>query len=298
MDTPLHTEVMRLAKNFSIEITTAEAQRITSYSDVLPRNTCVYITRLENDNLEDTLKVIKKICQDGMRPVPHIVARRIHDERDLDTTLRHLTQTAGAADVLVVAGDAKLPAGSFDDSMQLIETGLFDKYDIQTIGFAAHPEGNPYVSDEHLDLALIRKNSLATQASARFYLMTQLVFEAAPLLAWEARVRKQGIDLNIHASLHGIVTMKRLLKYAGMLGIRSSAKFMGRHAREAASLLHAKPPGELILKLAAFNIATSRRAFSNLHLFPFGSFEQTATWMNAIANGDFSIEEDLSGMRL
>ena len=43
---------------------------------------------------------------------------------------------------LLLAGGVDKPHGVFEDSMQLVETELFEKYNFKNLHFAGHPEGN------------------------------------------------------------------------------------------------------------------------------------------------------------
>src|SRR3546814_7205035 len=60
------------------------------------------------------------------------------------TELRHVVTLAGAVDK---------PLGPFDSSMAILETGLFDKHGVETIGVAGHPEGSPDIAPAALEAA-------------------------------------------------------------------------------------------------------------------------------------------------
>ena len=50
---------------------------------------------------------------------------------------------------LLLAGGVATPAGDFDNSMQLMETGLFDGFD--RLHVAGHPEGNRDIDPDGSD---------------------------------------------------------------------------------------------------------------------------------------------------
>ena len=86
------------------------------------------------------------------------------------TTVSALTEQAAPAK----DGDAKQQiidflTGFTADSMQLLETGLFDKYGIEKFGVAGHPEGSPDMPDEAVKHALAWKNAFAERTGAAVY---------------------------------------------------------------------------------------------------------------------------------
>ena len=61
----------------------------------------------------------------------------------------------------VFAGNNKTPKGSLNSSIQLLETGFFEKYGFEYINVAGHPEGNPDIDkssnlNETLNALLIK----------------------------------------------------------------------------------------------------------------------------------------------
>src|SRR3546814_12435059 len=55
----------------------------------------------------------------------------------------------------------------FDSSMAILETGLFDKHGVETIGVAGHPEGSPDIAPAALEAALAWKNAFAERSEER-----------------------------------------------------------------------------------------------------------------------------------
>ena len=50
---------------------------------------------------------------------------------------------AGVDEVLIIGGGVDQPVGAFDNSLQVLETGLLQKHGIRRVGVAGHPEGSP-----------------------------------------------------------------------------------------------------------------------------------------------------------
>ena len=68
--------------------------------------------------------------------------RLVKDRAELDLWLKRYAEEGGADQALVLAGGPKSPAGDFDSSMQLLETGEFDRAGFTRLHVAGHPEGN------------------------------------------------------------------------------------------------------------------------------------------------------------
>ena len=62
---------------------------------------------------------------------------------------------------LILGGDRDAPAGEFDCSLQVIESGLLQKHGIDKIAIACYPEGHPRIPDDVLDKARADKIAAA-----------------------------------------------------------------------------------------------------------------------------------------
>lgn len=82
----------------------------------------------------DTVAVAERLHNEGMNPVPHLAARSLRDTDQLDTLLAAYTSRCGVNEVLVIGGGVDHPVGAFSDSMQVLETGLIQRYGIQNVG--------------------------------------------------------------------------------------------------------------------------------------------------------------------
>ncbi len=89
------------------------------------------------------LTAARRLQDVGCIPVPHLAARRIISESALEARVGLLAEDAGVTDVLVIGGGVNPPAGPFTSSMNLLETGILDRYGITDLAIAEHPEGNP-----------------------------------------------------------------------------------------------------------------------------------------------------------
>ncbi len=283
--------VQNFIRNYSIETTVREAKRVERFADIVGSGTHLYIAHTPSTNLQDTIALAARLSREGMEPVPHIAARRIASLSVLDDLLARLTGEAGVRQVLVVAGDTATPAGQIHSGLQILESGLLEKYGIQTIGVAGYPEGHPALGEPILRDALKRKNAYAEKTGASVYIVTQFTFSAAPVIAWEA---SHGADIGwlpVTVGLPGLATARTLLKYAVDCGIGASLQAFSKRYASLAKLLTVFAPDDIVLALALHKDRTPQTQLSGVHFFPFGGFKKTAGWANKIVAGNFEVTE-------
>jgi methylenetetrahydrofolate reductase (NADPH) len=281
-----------LLADFSIEITPATAARHAALADLLPAGTRVYVAFVPGEDHRSVAATAARVRAAGMVPVPHFPARSIVDRAQLDDYLRRVTEEAGVDEVLVIGGGIDLPQGAFAGTASLLETGLFEAYGIRAIGLAGHPEGQRQLSAPGAATTLDEKLAYARQTAAEVRLVTQFMFEAAPLLAWERMLRAQGSRLPIHVGVPGPATIKSLLSYARLCGVGNSMRVLTRHAGNLLKLASLSYPDALITALARQRACDPGCRLERLHFYPFGGFARTARWIEAIRAGAFTLHDD------
>ena len=272
----LKQQIVDFMTGFTAETTPGSAAKIADYREHLRPGTTVYITFLPGSNFDDTIAVAGRLKAEGFLPVPHFAARSIPDKAFLEDNLRKLRDEVGLTQVLVIAGALDKPVGAFSDSMQLLETGLFDKYGITRFGVAGHPEGNPDISELAIRQALEWKNAFAERTGAQVYLVTQFCFEAAPVIAWDRRIQAEGNRLPVH------------------IGV-PSVRFLTRQARNVTKLMTVSAPDRLIGALAAYRAGDPACGIAGVHVYPLGGLRRSAKWSYAVADGRFTMNKDGTG---
>jgi hypothetical protein len=81
-----------LVEDFSIEVTTSLAKKVSNFSKILPQGTRVYIASLSTTDPADVNALCSRLVSDGMCPVPHIAARGIVSESALEETVKALSR--------------------------------------------------------------------------------------------------------------------------------------------------------------------------------------------------------------
>ncbi len=282
-------QIRRFMDGFSAETTPASAAKIVDFREHLRPGTVVYITFLPGSDFNDTVAVAKRLRNEGFVPVPHFAARSIADRRTLDQYLSLVVGEAGVDRVLCIAGAVDNPVGDFRDSMQLLDTGLFDRHGITTIGLAGHPEGSPDMSDEAIRSALKWKNEFSRRTDARMHLITQFAFESEPLIAWQRMLQADGNRLPVHIGIPGLATLKTLLRHARNCGIGNSIKFLTRQTKNVTRLMRVSAPDKLVAELADYAANDAACGIGGVHVYPLGGLRKSAKWSYAVVDGNLTL---------
>jgi methylenetetrahydrofolate reductase (NADPH) len=282
-------KIKQVLSGYSVEVTPVSASKVERFTDHVPLGTVINVTFLPGSDIEDTIAVCARIRDEGFKPVPHIAARSLESRDHLVRYLDGLASRASVNEALVIGGGVDHSVGPYDNSMQVLETGLLGEHGITKIGVSGHPEGSPDISDQDLASALAEKNRWAEESGADVYIETQFCFDADAILKWERRLRADGNRLPIHIGVPGLATIKTLLRYAQMSGIGPSMRVLTRQARNLTKLLMVQAPDKLIGDLAQAMDADPDCLITKMHFYPFGGLAKTAGWINAILANEFQI---------
>jgi methylenetetrahydrofolate reductase (NADPH) len=278
--------------NYATEVTPTQAARLENFAALLPQGTRVNVTFLPGSAFADTVATARLVKEAGYVPVPHFAARSIQNTAELSENLNRLQGEVGVSEALVIAGGLDMPLGDFDNSMQLLDTGLFEKYGIRKIGVAGHPEGSPDMSTDAIVEALQWKNAYARSTSTDMYITTQFCFEVAPVIAWAENLRRLGNNLPIHIGIPGPANLKTLINYARMCGIGPSMRVLSRQARNISKLMTISAPVALVCDLATYQDEQPDCQITQVHLYPLGGVQRMAEWLGKIQCGHFTMQPD------
>ena len=291
----LKQQVIDLVTGFSIETTPGSSLKIPDYRDHLRPGATVSVTFLPGSDFADTVRTAKRLKDEGFAPAPHFAARSIPDLATFEDYLSQLQREVGVEEVVALGGATNPPVGELENSMQLLETGLFEKYGVRRIGIAGHPEGSPDIAPGELADALEWKNRFAERSDAEVYIATQFCFEAAPIIAWDQAIMEAGNTLPIHIGVPGLATLKTLINHAKACGVGPSMRVLTRQARNIAKLLVVTAPDRLILDLARYKAYDPACGIAAVHMYPLGGLRRSAAWTYAVVDGDFTVKRDRKG---
>ncbi len=184
---------------------------------------------------------------------------------------------------LLLAGGVSNPCGEYESSMDLLETGLFDKANFKNIHIAGHPEGNkdidPDGSTRNVDAALKWKQNYKNITDAKMAIATQFAFEAGPIIEWASSIKNAGIDIPIHIGIAGPAKLQTLIKFAIACGVGPSLKVLQKRATDVTKLLLPYEPTEVLSELADHKAKNSDFNITNVHFFPLGGIKTNAKWV-------------------
>jgi methylenetetrahydrofolate reductase (NADPH) len=269
-------------KGYSIEVMPRTAAKVEDFRALLPAGTRVYIAHIDGTPIDEMVATAARLAADGFQVMPHFPARLIADAAMLEDWIARYQGEAGVTQALVLAGGLSEPRGAFDSSMQLLETGAFDRAGFTRLHVAGHPEGNRDIDadggDAMVTAALRWKQAFAERTDARVALATQFCFEAEPVIAWADRLAAEGIDLPIHIGVAGPAKLQTLIKFSVACGVGPSLRVLQRRAADVTKLLLPYEPTEFVAALARHKAAHPAFGIEQVHLFPLGGIAAAARW--------------------
>jgi len=223
--------------------------------DTLPNVKDIYITLLPGEDYTKTAEKAGDLVKKGFNPIPHFPARSIADEAQLNDYVSRC-KDLGVKQALVIGGSHE-QIGIFDSSIQILETGYFEK---MKVGIAGHPEGSPDISDSNLEKAMKNKKPYAD------YIVTQWLLNPQPIIDF---ISKQTIP--VHVGITGPLKITSLIKFANIVGAKNSLNFLKSNFSKALDLIKPKDPNDLIEKVKSHT--------DFFHIYTFGGLKETNKWL-------------------
>ena len=152
------------------------------------------------------------------------------------------------------------------------------------------PEGHPRIAQPALDQALAAKLALLRQAGIDAHMVTQFVFDAAPVLDWladVARARRVVAGADWPCRARGIATLAR---YAVRCGIGHSINGAGASPNVNRAAGHGIRAGNGAARARGGGLA--RTGVNGIHLFSFGGLTADGAVAAGGDGGRFTIERD------
>ena len=268
---------------YSIEVIPRSAVKIESFAEVLPKDTRVYIAHIQNEDIEAMIATAKRLNDEGFTVMPHIPARMIKNKAMLHDWISMYQNEAGVDEALLLAGGSTKPIGSLDSSIQLIESGLFDKAGFKRLHIAGHPEGckdiDPDGGIQNVSEALSWKQEFSKRTDASMAIATQFCFEADVVKQWADNIKKDGIDIPIHIGIAGPAKLQTLLKFSVECGIGASMKVLTKRAKDLTKLLLPYEPTKILQDLSDYKSKDPNLNIEKVHFFPIGGIKKTVDWV-------------------
>ncbi len=270
-----------LMRGFSIELNPRDSKTLQAAAERLDTGTEVSLAWIPGSNPMDMIAPAASLKRAGHVPIPHVGARHVESAVQLRQLAEQL-RDAGVDRILIIGGDRATPAGPYDSTLGVMQTGAFQKVGITRIAVGGFPEGNPYISEKVLNEALQAKVSLARKEGLQLSIITQFCFKAEPVIAWVRSVRARGIDIPIRVGLAGPASLLTLMRYAVRCGVGNSLHVLKENP-SFARILTERGPEPIIRELAASMADGDGRQLdiAGLHFYVFGGFKKTMDWIDA-----------------
>ncbi|MEN7537771.1 methylenetetrahydrofolate reductase [Aurantiacibacter flavus] len=267
-----------MVDGYSLEMTAKEIEGLKEAAPLIRPNTQVAVTFLPGEELSQRVEAAVLVRALGFEPIVHLSARRIESEEQLDWYLCEITQKAEVKRVFIIAGDPPEAEGPYENSLQIIESGLLEKHGITIVGVGGHPEGHPNNSAEELWVWMQKKIDAVRAHGMTPLVVTQFAFDDDAIVEWLAEMRDRGIDVPVRLGVPGPAGIKRLLGFAKRCGVGASASVMKKYGISITNLIGSAGPDKLVGNLE--KKLTERHGRVRLHFYPFGALTASAEWIN------------------
>ncbi|MES3160801.1 MAG: methylenetetrahydrofolate reductase [Halorubrum sp.] len=275
------TSVNPLIKKMLTDIT-YDLNSIETFEQALenvPAGSRVGITLNPENGIVPTIDRTVQAAEAGYHAVPHLGARFIEDEAELDRILSRLT-TVETSEIFVIGGDRESPVGEFDSARELLLAIDSLGYDFNEVGIGGYPSGHESIPDEAMAAALEKKAKHAT------YIVTQLSFSSDDIVGWIENVRNRGISIPIEVGIPGVMNYWRLMSLCRMWGVAKPLEFLKKTTGItgfAVEMLRSRgtyDPSELIRELAPYFDADPYDV-RRLRLYTFNQTADAERWRQA-----------------
>jgi methylenetetrahydrofolate reductase (NADPH) len=290
-DTDAVDDIRAFLDDFSIEVTRPKLADLEAIRHSAGAGVRVYVSAIPTRPSSELVEQSALARQCGLEPVPHIAVRNYASREELSALIGRLSAEAGVRRVLIISGDRANAAGPFGTSLEIIESGMLQQYDITHVSIAGHPDGHPVVAGEVMQRALLAKLEAAEQSGLQADIVTQFGFDPQAIARWVMKVRDLGIECPVRIGMAGPTNLTTLLKYAHRCGVKASVGGVTRHAGLVKHLFGVSAPDAIVRALSAENAAGSLGAVS-AHFFSFGGVAATSKWAAHAAQGRLTLEGD------
>jgi methylenetetrahydrofolate reductase (NADPH) len=268
-----------MVDGYSLEMTAKEIEGLREAAHLIRPGTQVAVTFLPGEELEQRIEAAVLVRELGFEPIVHLSARRIESQEQLDWYLGEITTKAKVKRVFIIAGDPPEPEGPYSTSLDIIETGLLEKYGIEIVGIGGHPEGHPNNTPAELWDWMERKLAAIRERGMTPLVVTQFAFDDDAIVQWVKEMRSRGIDVPVRLGVPGPAGIKRLLGFAKRCGVGASASVMKKYGISLTNLIGSAGPDKLVASLDKGLTEETGRV--RLHFYPFGALTPSAEWINA-----------------
>lgn len=279
-DRDVRDRLIELLHAASVEVPARGQGEVEALRGLFDPGTDVYVALPPAGDWRDAVATAIALSRAGFNPVPHVPARAIASEAELEDFLARLTGEAGVTKALIIAGDEEEPRGPFAASMDLLQSDALARHPLARVGFAGHPEGHPTVDRAVLEEALVAKIAQARESGCEPHLVTQFCFEPQPVLDWLETLTRLGVDIPVRIGVAGPATATTLLRFAMRCGVGDSLRVLKTRSKTIGRLISETGPEEVLRGVAEGLTERPDPRVEGIHFFPFGGLAKTSDWIS------------------
>ena len=285
----MREHIINFVDDFTIELNPKVQKKITEIH--INKKNKIFVTYLPESDEKEIFSAVDFVESKGFTPIVHLPARTMRDINHVEDFLLNIRKLTKSHDILVIGGGGN-QVGSIESSLDILESGLSEKYNFHKIKVAGHPEGSPDIKDDVLKKFLLAKQDIHDSKDLELEIVTQFFFESDPFIKWDIFLDSIGVNLPVRVGFPGPATFKTLLNFGLMSGVGNSLNFLKKNSSKIGDLLAKTTNDKLLIELVTAGKLSKLGRPNAFHCYPFGGFEKTCHWLTAIQNGDFIVEND------
>lgn len=285
----MREHIINFVDDFTVELNPKVQKKITEIH--INKKNKIFVTYLPESNEKEIFSAVDFVESKGFTPIVHLPARTMRDINHVEDFLMNIRKLTKSHDILIIGGGGN-QVGSIKSSLDILESGLLEKYNFYKIKVAGHPEGSPDIKDDVLKKFLLAKQEIHDSKELDLEIVTQFFFQSDPFIKWDVFLDSIGVNLPVRVGFPGPATFKTLLNFGLMSGVGNSLNFLKKNSSKIGDLLVKTTNDKLLIELVAAGKSSKSKRPNSFHCYPFGGFEKTCHWLTAIQNGDFIVEND------
>ena len=245
----------------------------------LPEGASVSVTCSPVKGLAATLELCVRLIHRGHSVTPHLASRLVEGPEHT-AKLAGWVKQHGVKEVLIIGGDSER-SHHYTDALSFMRDFLSHESDVQTIGFAAYPDGHALIETAKLHESLLAKQELLANAGVQGSASTQMCFDSDKILAWLSGERQSGFTVPVSLGLPGVVDRTKLITMGMRLGVGASMRYLNKNR---GSITRMFAPGGYDPTMLLINLAphADQLGIVGIHSFTFNNIADTARWQQAI----------------
>lgn len=200
-------------------------EKIKEEIKIFPKNTHIAVTCTSKKGIDFTLDAAIALREKDLDAYPHIIAKQILDDKDLQRIKIKLEKN-NIDEVFVAAGDTGVEGSKFYSAMDILHALAKIGIPFKNIAITGYPEGHPKIKDKRLLEALQDKQEFITRNKLEGRIITQMCFDADLIVRWAIAMKEKGITLPIMVGIAGPCNLLKLVEFAIKCGAGESAKFL------------------------------------------------------------------------